>query len=368
MSLNDQTFEDLTPIVDNDVIKKPSPIKPSGDSITIIPETDQIKAQSIIPEHEMQKLPQMDVSFKIITDAQTKLIDLRDVEAEIISQEAISRSGAEYVQLAFEDFLKGPVYLSEFTQTLSQTNYDYTLKFMHQKIAKEEACVVANFQTLIDQPTEDCKILLTHLHSSYIPALQSQLYSLRSKSLDLLETISTSKDLIVPYADGFADLGKIDLKTLDVDLIKNINFDQNAVKAAVLSIQLQMKCPFTNALVHTVNEGKDYDNILDPVTRMSYQGACVTIFDLLKFFSSDIDSVLERSSSKAKEALEKMCEIQECSLKHKGTPEMNQKFINENTLELQKCFSVLHRTGHTVNDLSYLAFSTMNLMDFYKKL
>lgn len=370
MSLNDIDPDDTRdlPLVDNDLIQQPSAIAPVQKPIVIIPETDTIKAQSVMSEQELQKLPGMDVSFKLVQDGQTKLIELKDVESEIIAQEAINRAGAEYIQVAFEGFLKGPVRLAEFTQSPTQTHYGYALKHMAERIAQEEAGLVANFQLLIDQPTEDGKLLLQQLQVSYIPAVLSQLYSLRGQVLGLAERLRYNKDLVVPYQDGFTNLGKIDLKSLDAELIGDKSFDKPSLKATVSSIQMLLKCPYVNALVFTVNEGKSYGNIMDAQSRMSYQGCALTIFDLIEFFGGDVDSILHAACTQAEQALLSMTSIQEESAKHKQTPEMNAQFINSSMLELQECYKSVSRLCHLVNDLSCLSFSGARLIKFYQTL
>lgn len=370
MGLNADVLDDLpdTPIVDGDLIAQPSDIPKSKESITIVPENDEVKAEGPIPQEQLEKLPTMDVAFKIVEDGQSKVVQLRDVEAEILAQESINRHGAEYISAAFEDFLSGPVRLNEFTVGLSKTHYAYSIKQMGSRIAKEEAAVVSNFQLLIDQPLNDAKVILEQLVASYIPAVRSMLYDLRGQTLGLAEKLAANKNVVVPMENQFVNLLKVDLRVLDASKIEGLTIDVKKIDAAVKSIQELIKCPFVNALIWTVLEGKTYSNVQDSTSRLSYMGCALTIMDLVKFFSSDVESIIDEMVTASEEAIKCLLDVQSKSDQHKDKPEAIRAYINEAMPCLQECFKTVSQTTHLVNDLAKLSFSSSCLIEFYASL
>jgi len=370
MGLNADVLDDLpdTPIVDGDLIAPPSDIPKSKESITIVPENDEVKAEGPIPQEQLEKLPTMDVAFKLVEDGQSKVVQLKDVESEILAQESINRHGAEYISAAFEGFLSGPVRLNEFTVGLSKTNYGYAVKQMATAVAKEEAAVVSNFQLLIDQPLSDAKAILEQLVASYIPAVRSMLYELRGQTLGLNEKLAANKNVVVPMEGQFVNLLKVDLRSLDASKMEGLSIDVKKLDASVRSIQQLLKCPWVNALVWSALEGKGFDNVKNPETRMSYIDCPLTVVELVKFFSSDIDAIIDEVVKDSQEAIQCLSDVQVKSDEHKDKPEAIKAYINEAMPTMQGCFKTVSSTAHFVNDLAKLSFSSSCLFDFYASL
>lgn len=75
----------------------------------------------------------------LIENQDTKVADLKDMHEVIAAQESVSRSNAEDIALACEDFFTPRMSLMSFTSIPSKMNYLPTDKFLKAKIAKEEA-------------------------------------------------------------------------------------------------------------------------------------------------------------------------------------------------------------------------------------
>lgn len=368
MNINEGVLDDIeeTSIVDDDIIKLPSAETTNKEPILIVATDDDRTVNSLVPQALIEKLPEMDVSLKIVTDGEAKVVSLQDIETEIVAQEAMSVSMAQYVELSFESLLKGPIKLNEFTKDKSKTNYDYVTRHMSNVINLEQAALASSIEVLLDKPLQNAEIAYNTLLSACIPSLEYQFFDLRSLVASHIESISQNKDVVFPYGDNtFLNILTTDLASIDPS--KFVSMDK-AVEGNLSSLALSLKKPALVTLVHCVKDGKSVHEALTTEFHPTYSGSSVTGQDLLKFYSSDVDAFIKQMASICAEQISFLNSVSFNSKSHVESKEAMNAFLSNSLPGIQTAFAILSRYMNLIHEASIMNFSAQGYINFLSKL
>lgn len=374
MSLNADVMDDIDDgsVIDHDIIKQPSAVKPNNEPVTIIAKTEDV-AQDVteLSEADKQTLPAMDVSFNVVKDGVNKVIELQDVENDIVAQEAINRSNAELVNEVFPGLLGTHVCLEEFTHTPSKTNFLYVKKHMQVKIALEQENIINDFNNFIAKPLQDAKAVMLKLTEDYIEAAIDRFSDLFYQFKDLEAKLKTNKNIVVSCKGQFVNLLNTDLisikySEIDLDIPTKALLDTATANLK----QLFESRPFKSFILGSL-EGKPVASCLTRDSMVQYGDSSISILDLCKIFSNsvvadninslkdivnaDIDVVNNISDQYAKEsAIDNFVTVND--------------FIINNNDKVQNMIKSVQDICKLVLGINNLTLNAKPLLDFYNKM
>lgn len=368
MNLNDGVLDDLedAPIIDGSLIIPPAGGElPMADPITLEVDLDNKQEQDILPETDVAALPAMDIALKLVKDGQEKVISLKAVENEILAQESMSRSSAEYVSASFESIFSGPVKLSEFTISPSKTNLDYVKKHMKQTIALEEAAVVTNFQLLLEQPLADAKDMYSRILVSYLPTIYAQISDMRGLVLKFAEGIGNNKNSVFPNGENtFINIGTADFSAIKVTSVPN-----EAACGNLGALQKILKKPHLTAFVHAVMDGKTFPEAISTEYHPTYMGVPTTVQDLLKFYSGDVRSYIEHLESVCTAQFQYLNDLAENVKREEAAPDPTSGIsLSGGMPSIQDAFAILDRAMNLIHQLSLLNYNAKGFMTYISTL
>lgn len=368
MNLNSGVLDDIesaNPVLDNEIVEIPSgDTAQNGNSLVLQVNMDDKSNPSIIPEEELKVIPPIDTSFKLVEDGQAKVISLKDVEAEIIGQESISRSSVEYVNVAFEDVLNGPVKLNEFTVNPSKTNCSYVRQHMRRSIAKEEAAVVSNFQLLLDQPLSDAKEAYSRILVSYIPLISNQLYEMQGLVTSMGDTVIANKNSVFPTNNN----GFVNIATTDFEDIDATNIPDAAAVGNITTLAMLTKKSTLRAFIHAVIEAKTYPEALSKEMVPVFMSYPTNARHLLKFYSGNAKDYINYLETTCEEQFKILNTLSSNCKDNMQTPEMTEQFISTSMPVMEQAFTVLTRAMHLIQQLSMLNYNAKGYLTYISKL
>jgi hypothetical protein len=137
MSINDNVLDDINPDVNlNDPdITPPIESKIPSKEVTIIPTNNEVKN---ITDDDITKLDNVekdtlvdkDIEFEIFEDDNSKIVDLKEVEDQLLATETIDRNIAVRIDEITGKFFNSTLTKEHFSSSPSQVNYKYALKFI----------------------------------------------------------------------------------------------------------------------------------------------------------------------------------------------------------------------------------------------
>lgn len=281
MSINDDNLDDL----DTDTtVHTPDVIQQTNEPITIIPQVPENQNQTTELTDELaDKLTKMDVTFKLVEDGVSKVIDMKEVEADILGDEAMDRSKAEDVQAAFESFLSPSLRLNEFTSYPSQTNLAFTKRFMATRIANEQHQVVDSTKQLL----EEVDGLINHLKNDDQGYLIELIEDTQSKYISLGKQLKDSKNTVLAVDDKFINIYQADIVNQKDAIAKavsatfNVNLDSSLDTISDLLQDINFKC-----FVVCMANGSFVEDIYDNATKAKCSQEVVSASTIVSALSS----------------------------------------------------------------------------------
>lgn len=374
MSLNADVMDDIDggAVIDGDIVKEPSEIKPNTKPVTIVAKTEDV-AQDIteLSEAEKQTLPAMDVSFNVVKDNVNKVIELQDVENDILAQESINRSNATLVNEVFPGLLGQSIRLEEFTHSPSKTNFLYVKKHMRNKISTEELSVINNFNDFLSKPLQDARAVLQKLSSDYIEAAVNRFTLLFYQFKELEAKLKVNKNTVVSCKGEFVNLVNVDLFNICYNDIE-LNVPNKCLydEASANIKQLMSNRSFKSFILGSV-EGKPAAVCLTADSMLEYAEKSITILDLCKVFGSL--SVTDNIQNLKAIVDENIVTIDEISSGYLGDAPTNEfstvnDFLIKNNSKVQALIASVQDICKIVLGINNLALNAEPLLDLYNKL
>lgn len=216
MSLNDNVLDDIysgdvSLLDDNE-----TSMKTVGENIISIiknspnPSTDPL----------LNRVVGADINLVSLVDGFNDLCEKKDMQKDILSVENISRNDALLIHNVFGNLLSEKLSLEEFTTFNSKTNYSYILRYMNTTISKEEESFINNRKVFLNETLDDVKVVLEKIKEEYVIKILETVGDLKSNYGDIYNNLTSNKDLVIPYNDGFNNITTINLSELDPSLIK----------------------------------------------------------------------------------------------------------------------------------------------------
>jgi hypothetical protein len=314
--LNDDVDSGIenTDIVDGGAVKQPSIAQNLDKSITVAAQTNElpIKTEDVPTPAEIEALSNLDVNFKVVTEKQTKIVNMKDVEDEIIGDPSgIDKDGAEYAATVFESLLTGDVNIGHYTQFKSRVSMDHTKRVMRTAIARESANASLIFKSFVDQSMEDAKNLLGQLDSNYLPRLRGTIISISSYTQGMLETLKQNQNVVFPYKGGFVNMLTQDLASIDWHEVQNLQGDAKMLEKFRLAL-VEVQKSAAGAYIYAVLNGCGFDAIGDDEVRVAARTMPISIQDILAFYASpSAADLLQDAGTRAMQALDQVESFQD---------------------------------------------------------
>jgi hypothetical protein len=374
MSLNADVMDDIEEgsVIDNDIIQQPSAVKPNTKPVTILAKTEDV-AQDVteLSEADKQTLSAMDVSFNVVKDGVNKVIELQDVENDILSQESINRSNAEFVNEVFPGLLGTHVSIEEFTHSPSKTNFLYVKKYMKTKIALEQEAIINDFNNFIAKPLQDAKVVMLKLSEDYIEFAIDRFNNLFFQFKDLESKLKVNKNTVVSCKGEFVNLINKDLFSInycDIDL-------DIPTKSLLDNATTNLKQLFDNRLLKSFIlgslDGKPVSTCLSKDSMVEYGDNSITIMNLTKIFSS---SMLVDNISSLKDIVDTNIDIVN-NISEEYSKEVAidnfltvNEFLIKNNNKVQDMISSVQNICKLVLGINNLSLNAKPLLDFYNKM
>ena len=364
MSLNDGALDDIdnNGVVDEDVIHSPNVVEKSGEQVTIIPVTPELKANKTdLSELDIAKLPTMDVEFKIVNDQSSKIVELSDIESDIIGQESIDRNNAKVVNELFGTELS----LEQFTTNKTKVNYSDTVRVMKLRLAQEHEALAKSISTYLSGPVADAKVILEKLKIEYIPVVMDSISVMQYRTSTFEQKMNESKNAIVPYSVSFVDIFKFDLLTTEVDEIEFPNTDLvSKLVRYTANLKEFFKIPLFKAFFFQCLDGKDdglFNSEFSILDTHEYNSRCVSIADLAKFYSlSTVGFVYDRAIVNVNDLVKKMSDLEESLA---GDSEKVREYITNNTKDILTLHRAIEQTISITNVMIQFGVVSDGLID-----
>lgn len=359
MSLNDGVLDDL----DNPDTQQVA----DGSSVVIQADVndswDEVQDTPTASSDLISKLPNMDVSFKLVSDGATKVVELEDVASEITGKGNISQSDAENVAVTFEGFLNH-VRLAEFTRCPSKTNYVYSTKFMERsiKIAKED--FQSKFQVFLENPVHDAMEVAEKLVEDYIPSLEVEWCDLQSFALSVKESIVSNKNLVVMVKGVLTDLRKVSLQDLLFAEAQFNSDDMATSKKALENFQaLWKEYGVLRSIVTGVQKNLPIEQIFSSEHMMLSMTANLNICELAEVLSSTYTlDIISSMRSKLIEVGEKAEQVKDDGKSVMDDQVASLKYIIENGKDIHNLAESIHRFTEAIVTLLMLIPNAKHLL------
>lgn len=302
-SLNSDVEEDLDAEVHPaDLVQPPTPnTKPQSDT-TFVTNVDSTSAQTtpvasdVIPDGSKPgELPDINPKFEIISQDHTTVTDLKQIEKQITGQDNISREDAIMIDDLFGNFFGPRLSVEEFTFSRTRTNLPYTLAFMKQRIAKEEANLFNKFKVFFEEPLEDFKTFQHHYETYYVPFIKEQILDIQYTYKETFDKVFESNNVVIPWGpDGKQFLNLLKLPTTD-ELVDN-TANEPVLNEALNNIHVIFtNATFTGYVQSVLSNGVSVSEWAQLISHDDYYENNLTCGDVLKFFNSNF--VLESLDS-----------------------------------------------------------------------
>lgn len=355
MAINDGVLDDLenNGVVDNDLVLAPGDNAVPSNAAVVTVNTDTSKQDSsILSDESKDKLLNSVVTFKLVEDGHTKLINLKDVENNILGQEAMDQKAAAYIENSFGNFVTESFPIQMFSEKPTGINFSKACKFMKTRIAQEEAEVVSNYELLLNNFQDVVEVVEKSMSS--LEVLKDLLETVRYENTDLLQLLKENKNLVVPYENKFINIVNEPIGSFDFKLIQLPNVDSGLIASYLESIKsildqcLQLRT-----------------HILEKIQRPSSPEAPVAIIDLVEYYSHDRWEQFENLEEDFKKHIERLKEIKEIGA---GDIRIVEKQLTENAGEITRINNFLFNSLTETNQIMLLTTTVKSLFKELKKL
>lgn len=368
MNLNFDVLDDLadTPVLDGDTVKLPGGEVTPQEAVVIQTGNDAPVEQSIVPQEEIDKLANLDVTIKIIEDKQEKVIAMKDVQNQILGENGVSQESVQVAQTVFTGLLGGQVSLKEFTQSKSKTHLPFVQRHMKQSIALEEASVVSNFDLFVSMPLDQAKTQYPAILLTYLPALRDQLLQLRSVVADEKSGLLNGVNKVVCYGEAdFINVMKVNFSSFNANKIKGPTVEQSGY---FRSLGMITKNHGLVNFVLTVKNGGPAESAVALDYHPTYMGSEITGEDLVAIYSSDFEPYIRELEQRCTKEFQYLNDLTENYAKHTETPESMNEFVALAVPSILVAFRTLDRSMNLIRDLSMLTFNAKGFLKFVSQL
>lgn len=372
MSLNSDVMDDIDEagVIDNDVIKPPSPVSSNKDSINIVAKTPDLpNSVSKLSDDQLAQLPNLDVSFQIVKDNSNRVIELEDVESEILAQESINRTDAITINDVFKGLLGSHIKLEEFTQTPSKTNFGYVKHFMQTRIAQEQQNVVSSFQTFFDGPLNAASEMLDKLICEYLDSCYFNFRDVYNNNKGCLQSVVANKNAVIIYGSEFKNITTIPLNQLDVGKIGVSLDNKEQLTNAVENIKNIFNDNVFNSFIFGSMDGKSATDSLTYESITQYANSTIDGQVLFKIFETlNITDNIEQLKTVIQDNIKYISELKEEFNSDIDNYDSVGKFLIKNNLQIQNIIKSIKNISSLVFGVNNLSLNAGVLLEFYKKL
>ncbi len=282
-----------------------SVIAPNAAGVLVIEPAKGPYRDPVNPEL-VENLPDTNISFKIVEDANFHLVSLKEIDEELAKTGTVDYGVAEIVAETYSDFFQ-VVPKGSFTKIPTKAGYKETKSFVKSAISKEEAQLLDLFNTYVDTPFKSAIELLTRVKETYIPGLIRIIESFKSE-------IEANKENLFPEDnESIKELTSTNLASFtSLDNYKTSIKDVAKAIDAIAAIQavIKVKPVFDILNEHSLNNNsvvsirKLYEFMVNP-------NVITTLNELTKSIEQELLSVNElvNQSKQVSESPSKITEL-----------------------------------------------------------
>ena len=144
-------LSDLDDNVNTDIVKEPGSTSAGDPGVIIENKTPGVKkSETPLTPEQLLAITDSGTQFNIVTDGVSRIVELKEIQEQIISNESINQTDASYINDVFGNLFNNRLSLEEFTTLPSKTNFLYVKNFMRNKIAMEHEAAEVKFKRFVD--------------------------------------------------------------------------------------------------------------------------------------------------------------------------------------------------------------------------
>lgn len=113
-----------------------------------LPSGEDDPSETTLSQTEIEQLPKLDVSLKLIKDNAAKIVDMRDVQKDIEGTDVMSTQKGDVIEATFESFYSDSNPRVAFTSFESRTNLEASMRFMQSKLKVSMEALVTEFNMI----------------------------------------------------------------------------------------------------------------------------------------------------------------------------------------------------------------------------
>lgn len=228
--------------------------------------TKEISEEELFgPNLEEGKLPDFNATFKVIDEGRLKIIDLKEIEADILGQESICQEDINKISSLIDNFLGPKLSLEEFTKKPSKANFEKTCFSLRKRISAEELNFSNSLSNYFSEPEESVKSFVTFIQETFIPSTKEQVLYFQSQYREILDNIFDSKNVVLLLKNQSVNILntpiedivlETDLKDLVQDFSKETKLDAATYLNKALTALKSLLNGKLNRFLLTTIEGK----------------------------------------------------------------------------------------------------------------
>ena len=361
MSLNDNVLDDIytgdTSLLDDNETS----MKTVTGNINTIIKNSQNPSQDPL----LNRVITADVNLTTLSDSYDTLCEKKGVQEDIVTLESISRNEAILINEVFGNLLNSSLSLEQFTPFNSKTNYSYALRYMDKTISTEQESFINTYKVFLSETLKDVSSVLEKLLEDYYPNLTDNVNNLKYLNSNIYNKITSNKDLVVPYNDGFSNITNISLLELDPDLIKLTLDNKDSFKKTIILFRQLITIKEINCFIDILTNGdiqilyKDNSGI---------QEKSLTILDLAKIIQeSNTELIVNSLVKEIEKTISDIDKLKTTNIESTDDFEtIKVKFIDNKILANELICKANRLTNLTINLFS-LVDTITDLFDYTKQ-
>lgn len=360
MSLND----DLPPSIDPDIIPEPGTLnRQDGDLEMVANSRVTPDPEKGLPPEIIQDLPNLNISFKSVTDAGEKLISLQEVEEQILGDEGMSAASAETIERVVGNFYEQVGEPTKFTQTPSGIGMESTTTFITNVRLETKRTMALDFASFIEKPLARALEDLALVKEKFEPYCRETCEGLRANLLGTARPFYDSDNVIFVVNGEFVNVFKTDLTRLVEIFQTSDNVDLLPFFANVKATHTLLTNSKLRSFIKCYNDTKDFTKAISPTCVAAYKDEPFCLKDLTDFFSSEDCCEALADFVKIIEAkVQRFEEIREEATGHMANGTMDQ-FVTARTAEIADFLKYVSHFFMYTNEYLLLLNQVKSLFD-----
>lgn len=279
--------QDLPQSIDPDIIAEPGSLNNQEGNLELVANTRKNPDPSKgLPPEVIADLPNLNITFKSVTDSGEKLISLDEVEAQLLDDDGMSQASAETIERVVGNFYEQVGDQSKFSKTPTGIGMESTTTFLRNVRVELKRTMALEFQNLIEKPLACALEDMAMVKEKFEPYCSETCEGLRASMTSADRPFYESDNVIFVINGEFVNLFTTDLCRLVEIFEKSDNPDLIPFLANVKATHVILENSKLRAFIKCYNETKDFVKAISPQAK-EYTDSGFTLKDLTDFFGHE---------------------------------------------------------------------------------